>query len=169
MKLKLWNQVFASTFLVIFSIKEALAVQFEATGKAVAAVLGTTKAKKKTVNVDGKDVTVFYSTDDSGKASKLAFVQEGLYKPNCTHTWIVGVDAKTTSITGIRVVEMACPHAFPTKESSFLDQFTGKGPKDVAELSSDIHGVAKATGTSNLTVDAVKSSIKGAMSLKGQI
>src|ERR1700730_18214463 len=103
-------------FTVLFFVlvmEEAMAVQFEPKGKAIAAVLGTKSAFQKKLQSDGKTETVFYSKGASGKAEKFAFVQEGLYPPNCTHTWIVGVDAAKGSITELRPVEMSCPHAFP--------------------------------------------------------
>ncbi len=153
--------------LMVFLLEQASAVQFEAKGKAVAAVLGTKSAFQKKITLNGKEETVFYSKGSDGKAEILAFVQEGLYPPNCTHTWIVGVNAKKGTITEIRPVEMSCPHAFPTKEVSFLSQFQGKA--DAASLDKDIKTVAKATGTSKLAIEAAQKSLKGAKELKGQI
>ncbi len=153
--------------MMVLLIEQASAVQFEAKGKAVAAVLGTKSAFQKKATLNGKEESVFYSKGADGKAEILAFVQEGLYPPNCTHTWIVGVDAKKGAITEIRPVEMSCPHAFPTKEVSFLSQFQGKANAD--SLDKDIKTVAKATGTSKLAIDAAKKSLKGAKELKGQI
>lgn len=145
-------------FLFLLTLEHAMAVEFEPKGKAVAAVLGTKKAKSKKVTVDGKEITAFYPAEGKGK---IAFVQEGLYPPNCTHTWVVGIDAAKGTVTEIRTVEMECPHAFPTKEASFLGQFEGKGYADLAKLDG-VHTVAKATGSSKLAIDAVKRSIKGA-------
>ncbi len=154
--------------LLILALKHAEATEFEPKGKAIAAALGTKQAFKKSVNVDGKAVDVFYSKDSKGKAAKYAIVETGLYEPNCTHTWVMGINAKTAALETIRVVEMSCPHAFPTKTNSFLGQYTGKGPADMQKLDSDIQVVAKATGTCQLTTDAVKRSVSVASKIKGQ-
>ncbi|MBC7692341.1 MAG: FMN-binding protein [Methylotenera sp.] len=160
-----------SVLVILFlsQMESAHAAEFEPLGKAAAAALGTTKAFRKTVNVDKRDVTLFYSKDASGQPEKYAFVEKGIYEPSCTHTWVVGVDAKTNKVSEVRVVEMSCPHAFPTKAASFLDQFKGKGPADVAKLSSQISTIAKATGSANLTTDAVKRSITAASQMKGKL
>jgi hypothetical protein len=55
---------------------------------------------------------------------------------------------------------MSCPHAYPTREQSFLSQFIGKGPKDAPTLKKKVDTVAKATGSSDLTTDAVVRSIE---------
>jgi hypothetical protein len=154
---------------LISQAREAFAVEFEQLGKAVAGVLGTTKAFKKTIP-SGKDkVDVFYAKDGSGKASKYAFIEKGIYEPNCTHTWVIGVDARTNKVEEIRVVEFSCQHAYPTRAGSYLDQYKGKGPADVKKLDSDIMTIAKATGSSKLTTDAVKRSIINAQRLKGKL
>lgn len=156
------------TFLLVH-IGSARATEFEKLGDAIAKSLGTKQVFKSTIALGKDTVTVFYSKNANGKPEKMAVLQNGLYEPNCTHTWIVGVDAKTTIINGIRVVEMSCPHAFPTRETSFLDQYKGKGPKDASKLSSTIHTVAKATGSSNLTTAAVIKSIQAADMIKGRL
>lgn len=147
-----------SLMLCLF-VESSSAVEFEKLGQAIAKSLGTTKAFKSTVEVLGESATVYYSKDKRGAPQKVAVVQKGIYEPNCTHTWIVGVDAKTAKVDGIRVVEMSCPHAFPTKKSSFLSQFVGRGPASVKTLGGDVHTVAKATGSSELTTSAVKKAI----------
>lgn len=155
--------------LLTLKVGTVNATEFEKLGDAIAKSLGTKQVFKSSVAVGKETVTVFYSKNASGKAEKMAVLQNGLYEPNCTHTWIVGVDAKTSVIDSIRVVEMSCPHAFPTRESSFLDQYKGKGPKDAAKLTSTIHTVAKATGSSVLTTTAVIKSIQAADLIKGKI
>lgn len=158
-----WKKSVILLLLLVY-LESAQAVEIEPKGKAIAAVLGGGKdVRQKTISVDGKDVKVFYNKD------KLAFLQEGLYPPNCTHTWVVGVDRAKNSVTEVRVVEMECPHAFPTKEVSFLSQFHGKSVKDANSLDKDIKNIAKATGSCKLAIDAVKSSLKGVDKLKGQI
>lgn len=151
-------------------IESAHAVQIEPLGKAIAAALGTTKAFKNSMNLDGKTATSFYYSKDSrGAPEALAFIEKGIYPPNCTHTWVVGVEAKTQKVKEVRVVEMSCPHAFPTKSSSFLAQYKGKGPADAAKLHDEIDTIAKATGSSKLATDAVKRSIEAAVKVaKGQ-
>ena len=153
----------------ILLIEQAMAVSLQPKGKAIAEVLGTKDAFQKKVTVDGKEQTLFYSKGSDGKAAKYAFVQEGLYPPNCTHTWIVGIDAKAGTVTELRPIDMACPHAFPTKEVSFLSQFKGKAIADADKLDKQIDVVAKATGSSKLAIEAVKISLKGAKELKGQL
>ncbi|GEM_PF-1093391 len=147
----------------------AFATEFEPLGAAVANSLGTKTAFKKSFAFEGKPLDVFYAKDAAGKATKYAFVQKGIYAPNCTHTWIVGVDAATGNVSGVRVVEMSCPHAYPTKTESFLGQFKGKGLADAAKLKSDITPIAKATGSANLAIDAVRKSLVAASKLKGKI
>ena len=146
----------------------AQAAQFQKLGKAVSTVLGSPKATKRTVSAGGQTADVFTLKGANGSADRYAFVQKGLYPPNCTHTWVVGVDPKKNTILDIQVVEMSCPHAYPTKENSFLSQYKGKGPADVKTLSTSIMTVSKATGSADLTTKAVERSILGAISLKGK-
>lgn len=161
--------VFISMVAFFVEAKEAVAVEFEQLGKAVAGVLGTTKAFKKTIPSGKTKVDVFYSKDAAGKANKYAFIEKGIYEPNCTHTWVIGVDAATNKVDSIRVVEFSCQHAYPTRAASFLDQYKGKGPADAKKLDSDVMNIAKATGSCMLTTDAVKRSITNAQRLKGKI
>ncbi|RZA06532.1 MAG: hypothetical protein EOP11_10110 [Proteobacteria bacterium] len=156
------------TLLLAQAPLAAHAVTIEPKGKALAAILGSTKVSQKKFKIDGADTNVFYAKDAAGKASRLAFVQEGLYPPNCTHTWVVGVDPGTAAVTEVRVVEMECPHAFPTKEVSFLAQFVGKAPADLESLS-EVKAVAKATGSSELAIGAVKKSIRAGQQIRGQL
>ena len=155
--------------LLLVYLQTALGVEFEKLGSAIAKALGTKKAFKKSVSVSGENTTVFYSKGGNGKANKFAVVRKGIYPPNCTHTWVVGVDAKSSKVEQVRVVEMSCPHAFPTNKPNFLAQYKGKGPQDLKTLKGDVNTIAKATGSSDLTSDAVKASIEAAMKLKGKI
>lgn len=150
---------------MILTALPAQAQEFQSLGSAIKTILGNagTGAFKK--NVNGKDV--YYSKNGQGKAARLAFVETGIYKPNCTHTWVVGVDPASSKVTGIEVVEMSCPHAFPTKEKSFLDQYKGKGPAEARSLIKQIDTIAKATGSCNLTTEAVVRSIETASKVKG--
>ena len=163
------NWVLLSLIGLLSQAREALAVEFEQLGKAVAGVLGTTKAFKKTIPSGKGKVDVFYDKGADGKATKFAFIEKGIYEPNCTHTWVIGVDAKTNKVGEIRVVEFSCQHAYPTRAGSYLDQYKGKGPADVKKLDSDVMVIAKATGSSKLTTDAVKRSIVNAQRLKGKL
>ena len=137
--LSLWIQV------------EAHAVEFEPLNKALLAALGTPKVQKKSFGPS----QVFYSKNSAGKADKIAVVEKGIYEPNCSHTWVIALDSKTVKVTEIRVVEMSCQHAFPTKAASFLGQYQGVGPAETVTLSKKIKTIAKATGSSDLTTQAV--------------
>ena len=147
------------------SAEMAQAVELEPMGKAVAALLGTTKAFKKTLG----DTPVFYAKGPDGKATKVVFIQKGIYQPDCTHTWAISLDAATQTVSEVRPLEMSCPHAFPARAASFLDQYKGVGPANVAALDSNVHVVAKATGTCRLTTDAVKRSIQTLVKSKGEL
>ena len=127
--------------------------------------LGTKKAGATKVKVDGENIQVFYNKETK---KKFAVVGTGLYEPDCTHTWVIALNDKV-EVTEIRVVEMKCPHAFPTKKASFLNQYKGKGIKDVGKLDSQISTVAKATGSAVLTTKAVKKAIKAVQAAKSKI
>lgn len=154
--------------ILVVHLERATAVEFEKLGAAVAKALKTTKAFKTNTNVSGEDTTVFYSKGGNGKADRFAVVQTGIYKPNCTHTWVVGIN-NAHKVEDVRVVEMSCTHAHPTRKPSFLAQFKGKGPASVRELASGVSVVAKATGSSELTRDAVVKAIQAVQNLKGKI
>jgi len=160
-------------FLVVIGLvahlESAQAVEYEKLGSAIQKALGTGKAFRTWTTVFGKKTEVFYAKSSDGKATKFAVLEKRIYEPNCSHTWIIGLDAASASVEQIRVVEFGCPHAEPTKQASFLDQFKGKGPADVKTLKSDIHTIAKATGSSELATDAVISAITAAGMLKGKI
>lgn len=166
---RILKAVYAFLFAMELSRGIAYATEFEPLGQAVAASLGTKKAFKKSFAFEKKPLDVFYAKDGAGKATKLAFVQKGVYEPNCTHTWIVGVDASSGKVSGVRVVEMSCPHAYPTKTESFLGQFKGKTFADASKLKNDITPIAKATGSANLAIEAVRKSLVAASKLKGKI
>jgi hypothetical protein len=158
--MKIQNFKFYPISFTLFLPLLAHATQFEPKETAIAAALGTTKAFKKKFSLDGKDYDLFYSKDAAGNPLKFASVQTGIYAPDCTHTWVMGLDAKTKKIEKIHVVEMKCPHAFPAKSESFLSQYDGKGPADLKTLDSSVTTIAKATGSAVLTTDAVKRSIR---------
>lgn len=159
MNAKISRMLMGTLLLVQLS---AYAGEFEKMGTAVERALGTKKAKKKSMKIDGKDAVVFYTEG----AQKIAVVQKGIYEPDCSHTWVVGIDGKSLKVDQIRVVEMSCPHAFPTNKASFLDQYKGRGPASVKTLKDEITTIAKATGSSNLTTEAVVISLKAANALK---
>lgn len=151
--------------LLLWAI-DARAVEFEKLGAALAKALGTKQVFKTSAAVDGEDVTVYYAKGDGGKPRKYAVVSKETYEPNCTHTWVVGLTS-AAKVDDIRVVEMGCPHAFPARKASFLDQYKGKGPADVKSLKGDITTIAKATGSCELTTKAVSRSIVAAAKAKG--
>lgn len=150
------------------TVEQSMAVEIEPMGKALVKILGTTKVFRKNLKVDGKDVSLFYSKDGAGKPAQVAFIEKGIYEPNCTHTWAIGVDPKG-AVSEVRVIEMSCPHAFPCKAASFLDQYKGKTVAEAAKLGDDIDTVAKATGSSKLTTDAVKRALTAYPKAKGQL
>jgi hypothetical protein len=145
-------------------LEGAWAQEFEKLGTALAKALNS-----KTVFQTTQGPKAYYTKDATGKAMRVAFIQKRVYQPNCTHTWVISLDAEKTFIKDIRVVEMSCPHAFPAREASFLGQFKGKGVADIKTLKDNVHTIAKATGSSELTADAVVESIKAAVITKGKI
>lgn len=159
------------------SIEAAHAVEIEPMGKALQALLRTTKVQKKSVALKVNDSGVqylqsadlYYAKGANGKPATAAFVVHGIYKPDCTHTWAVGIQPASGKVTEVRVIEMSCQHAFPTKSSSFLNQFKGKGPADAAKLSGQTQTIAKATGSSILATDAVKEAITAFQQMKGSL
>jgi hypothetical protein len=157
------------TLALFAQIESAKAVEFEKLGSAVANALGTSKAYKTRATVEGRNIEIFYSKDGKGKAQRFAVVQKGVYEPNCTHTWVIGLNAANSRVEQIRTLEMSCPHAFPTRQASFMDQYKGKGPADIGTLKGSVHVVAKATGSSELTTKAVITAIKAVDSLKGKM
>jgi hypothetical protein len=144
----------------LIAIDSAQAVQFEPVGKALAALLGTTKPFTKKVQQGSKETTAYYTKNKSGMVDKIALIENGVYPPNCTHTWAIALDAQKAEVKSIRVIEMSCQHAFPTRSASFLNQYVGKGPAQLTKLEGDIHTIAKATGSSDLLTAAVKHSIQ---------
>ena len=165
MKLRQKASIILSTAMVLMHLEQAIAVEIEPQGKALAAVLGCTKVSAKTVG----DTKFFYTKGANGKPERVAVIEKGIYQPSCTHTWAVGLDGKTGAVTEVRVVEMSCPHAFPAKAASYLEQYKGKGPADVAKLDSQIQTIAKATGSCRLTTEAVSRAITGYSKAKGQL
>ena len=165
---KVANWLAVIVFLI--QVHSAQAVQFEPKGKALVGILGTTKVSTKKIAQGGKQFEVFFTKGANGAVGDtIAVVEPGLYPPNCTHTWAVGVDSKSGKVKAIKVIEMSCPHAFPCQKESYLEQYIGKGPADVAKLDSDISTIAKATGTSNLTTEAVKHAIQLVTAAKGKL
>lgn len=168
-KMKVKFAEVTAVFWLLSQIQNVGATEFATIRDVVPSMLKTTKPSKRTIDSGQNKIDVFYSKDSSGKLDKAVFIEKGLYEPNCTHTWAVGVDGKTSKITDIRTIEMSCPHAYPTKDGWFIEQFKGVGPADVAKLDGKVHKVNKATGSSVLLKDAVKRSIANAQKLKGTI
>ncbi len=159
------KQRLAILFL-IFSIELSFAAEFMKLGAAIKSVIKTDKAQMTSVTVDGEKADVFTAKSDAAKF--VAVKQGGIYPPNCTHTWIVGLGKKDCKVSQIQVVEMSCPHAFPTRKSTFLDQYKGKGPAQIKSIDSGVVTVAKATGSSELTTKAVEKAIKACEKVKGK-
>lgn len=164
------RSVALATALIFWSqIEQASAVEFEPIKNALISLLGSPKVMRKVLD-DGHGHTsqVFYIKGAKG-ASKVAVIEKGLYEPDCTHTWAIGLDAITGKVTQVRTIEMKCPHAFPCKAASFLDQYTGKGPADISKLSAEINTIAKATASAILVTDAVKRSITAYQKVKSTL
>ena len=153
---------------LLLSFEQASAVEIEPLKSALLALLKTPKVFKKQIRGVSGPVDVFYSKDGRGSADKMAFIEHGIYEPNCTHTWAIGVDKKTGKISQVRVLEYSCPHAAPINSSSFLDQYKGKAPVDVKKLDAKVTTIAKATGSCRLTTDAVKRTLKNFYNYRGQ-
>lgn len=156
--------------LLLIRLEGAYGVEFEPLGNSVAKALKTDKVfpvKEKGRRLAVGGVPEFFKDDHGKNSKKIALIERGLYPPNCTHTWVISLDSKKLKVDQIRVVEMSCPHAFPTKEGNFLDQFKGRGPAEATKLSKLVTVVAKATGSSELTVKAVQSAIRRAEQKKG--
>jgi NifU-like protein involved in Fe-S cluster formation len=165
-------------------IESASAIQFEDRNSALRKLLGATQVKSMTATVDtSKTCTTrwcdarkdkaykaqaFYAKQ-GGKVTKVAYIAQGLYPPNCTHTWAIGINPASGTVTDIRVMEMGCPHAHPTNTPSFMDQYKGKGLADVQKLDSDIQTIAKATGTCEILTDVVKKTIVAYSKMKGKM
>ncbi len=146
-------------------IEKAQAVDIEPLATALLGVVGNPKVVKKTISGS----TIVFAKNAKGKAEgTVAFIEKNLWGTNCTHTWIIGI-GKDGKVTQVRAQEMSCPHAFPAKEASFLDQYKGKGPADLAKLNGDIETKAKATGSCELATEAVKKAVTGYQKIKGQI
>lgn len=163
--MKKWISVIA----LILWIESTAVAAFWPLGKALQKVLGTTKAAKSDVQLGKETVEVYFSTDPKSKSPYVGVVAKGLYPPNCTHTWVIAVDKKKATVGGIYVVEMSCPHAHPTNSPSFLVQYKGVGPAQLATLDKKIVTVAKATGSSELTTEAVKQAVTVVKKMKGKL
>ena len=152
-------------FLIIFGfyIDQGFSVEIVPLKNALKATLGPVKAAaKKNMTQGGEKFEVYY---DKNAPKKFAVVQRRIYPPNCTHTWVIGLDSSAT-VKDIRIVEYSCPHAKPATTPSYFEQYIGKGPADAGSLKGSISTVAKATGTCDLTTDAVIMSIKGVTDAK---
>jgi hypothetical protein len=139
----------------------ARAATFEKLGASVSKVLMTGNAFTDKVRLDDQPVEIFYSKH-VGEIKDIAVVQRATYPPDYTHTWVIEIDPTSFQVGKIRVVEMSCPHAFPTNRESFLEQYKGAGPADLKTLHDKVNVIAKATGSSNLLTEGVIRSIKAA-------
>lgn len=151
--------------LLGFYVDRGCAVQIESLASAIKRILGPIKtAAKKPLTHGTEKFDVYY---DKASKNRFAVVQKRIYQTgNCTHTWVIGIDAQTSSVTEVRMVEYSCPHAKPAAKQSYFDQYRGKGPADVQTLKTDIASIAKATGSCELTTDAVITAIESVDKLK---
>lgn len=141
--------------MIFFLIVKLEAAEFESLATALTSLLGTTKAIKRSIQVEGQTLDLYVP---KAGGSARAVVQKAVYPPNCTHTWVIGSN-DGVRVSEIRVVEMSCPHAFPCRTVAFLKQYLGKGPSNVDRLDRQVQTVAKATGSSELTTTAVRRAI----------
>jgi thiamine biosynthesis lipoprotein len=153
-----------ATALAWCSLEQAHAVDLVPLGTALQTVLGTKSAFKKPLG----ETTVFYSKDKAGRADRVAFIEKNIWQKSCTHTWIVGI-GRDGRVTQVVAQEQQCPHAKPSAADSFLDQYKGKGPADVAKLKGDVSTIAKATGSCELATDAVSQAITTYQKIKGKM
>ncbi|MBI3294530.1 MAG: hypothetical protein HYZ71_07335 [Deltaproteobacteria bacterium] len=136
-----------------FYVGQGFSVEIESLKSALKAALGHVKAAtKKTVTEKDQTFDIYF---DKAALKNYAVVQKRIYPPNCTHTWVIGIDALSKKVNEIRIVEYSCPHAKPATTASYFEQYKGKGPVDMSELKGSIQTVAKATATCDLTTDAV--------------
>lgn len=155
--------------IVSLAPSAAQATEFESLKSALENALGIKGQKNKTLaTIYKKTYTLgklkhdlYYTKDAKGNAVRFATVQKDLYKPDCTHTWVIGMKVKpAVEVEQVRVVEMKCKHAFPAKERSFLSQFEGKKIADAKTLDRDVGTVATATYTATYTTQAVIRALK---------
>lgn len=158
--------------LIALYVEKGVGGEFEKQATALAKALSATKGiKKKSVSiasakldraVASTDSVDVYAVKEGDSVERIAVVQKRIYEPNCTHTWVIGISPKKLKVDTIRVVEMSCPHAFPCKEKSFLEQYYGTGPADLKKLRGKVNTIAKATATSDFTTDAVVTAVTAA-------
>jgi hypothetical protein len=173
---KLAKNLLVSACTLWALIESGYAADFIPLPTALEKALATKKVKKKTLTAEplssgalemGKSTDLYY-VKDGDKVKRAAFVDKGMYKPGCTHTWVIGINPDKGSVTDIQVVEMSCPHAHPTREARFLDEFKGMGPADAGKIK-DINTVAKATGSSELLKHSVKRVVSAYAKAKGTL
>lgn len=160
--MKYLSQVILLSMMITILSENVIAARFEADKAAIKNLLGgSKKAKARKVSIKHKGKSQSVRVIYTPSKDRLVVIQKRIYEPDCTHTWAIGLDSKA-KIREIRVTEMSCSHAYPTRKAGFLDQFDGKGPADVKSLPDQINTIAKATGSSNLTTDAVQVAILAA-------
>jgi hypothetical protein len=150
------------------TVESAHAADIERMGDALKALLHTGAGVKAKAVPGSKDGAKLFYVKRGNKIAAAAFVERGIYPPDCTHTWAIGINPASGAVTGIRPIEMKCQHAFPTRAASFLDQFKGMGPRNLPKLQ-NIETIAKATGSCLLTRDAVKRSIVSFQKMKAKL
>lgn len=143
---------------IVFYVDQGFSVEIESLKSALKAALGPVKsATKQTVTHNDQTFDVYY---DKAALVNYAVVQKRVYPPNCTHTWVVGINAKKKTVNKIRIVEFSCPHAKPATTASYFEQYMGKGPTDLESLKGSVSTIAKATATCDLTTDAVITAVQ---------
>lgn len=152
--------------ILIMAIDQGMCVEVESLKSAIKATLGPIKAAaKRSVTHNNQTFDVYF---DKTRPTQFAVVQSRVYPPNCTHTWVIGLNDKAV-VKNIRMVEYSCPHAKPATKKSYFQQYMGKGPADVMSLKSSIQTIAKATGSCDLTTDSVVTSIEAIAKVKSTL
>lgn len=169
--MKLNRRVVLMIAVMMVLVERGHAAEFEKLGSALGNALGTKSVSKKTFKNDkGETIDAFYSKGSSGSPARIAFVEKGLYNPgNCTHTWVIALNGTTQAVEDVRVVEMSCTHAHPTKAASYTAQYKGKKPADMKTLKDKIKTIAKATGSSDLMTEAVQRALSNAVQVRPQL
>ena len=155
-------RVMMALFLLV-EARSALALEFETTSQAIQGLLETKTYYRKQVlpsSLNSKQMDILYSRNSSGAPGRVLFLQHRENPAKCAHTWAVAIDPKSTRVLGVHVLSVKCAYGFGIRDSKFLDQYRGVGPAEVKDLERRIHGVARATVSSQLTTQVVKESVE---------
>src|SRR6266481_2804643 len=77
------------------TLQSSFAGEIEPLKMALISMLG--KVQVQHVGKAGAD----YWFQKGGHAPRVVFIERNIYKPNCTHTWAVGIDTKTGKVASV--------------------------------------------------------------------